>query len=394
MLSNERLIEDGARLRLAAAKLIETAPLHCVCQPCQLTMSKTLFHTVVHVLICVMCARADTSLPVITLQDGKGKSSLAPISISSHWDVLGPFQIGTRGKACRSLSLQGIEERANRVAEAAWGADPLEYLGGFRTLEVDPDVVYHSSIAPNGTVSWSRQRGDRLNAAVDASETTVSIEFPTIDWAFLQSIYGWAALQYQAWARGSVTVGANSAQTVVLYSDSLLEFWVDNESYYGGDFYAYRRAPVVLRLHPGVHRIDLRLVRDVRAMGGIGDPKVHFRIDVQRSKGGLAVIEDQLLVPDMVEMRLASHLASVPVRNEEQEWMDIWSIESLDVRIILVTGVQIGGSLIPLWRTHMISYSLQRCLSNLLRASQGLLHFVCRCRIRNLYSFRSRSVMQ
>lgn len=311
----------------------------------------------------------------------------APISISSHWDVLGPFQIGTRGIDCRYIHLHHAERRANRAVEASWGSDPLEYLGGFRTLELNRDAVYHSSLAPNGTVSWSRQQGHRLNAGVDGCETTLNIEFPHIDWAFLQSIYGWAALQYQAWARGSVSVGGNSAQTVVLYTDSLLEFWVDNKSYYGGDFYSYQRAPVVLHLHPGVHRIDLRIVRDNRAMGGIGDPKVHIRLDAQRSKVGLAVIEDQLLVPDMVGMKLASHLASVPVRNEEQEWIDVLSVESKDVRIILAIGQQIGGSLILAWRTHLIPYCLKMCLSDLPRASRDLLHFFCRFKIRRLHSF-------
>lgn len=266
-------------------------------------------------------------------------------------------------------------------------------MGGFRTLEFDQDAVYHSSLAPNGTVRWLRQRGDELNADVDACETTLSIEFPHIDWAFLQSIYGWAALQYQAWARGSVIVDGNSAQTVVLYTQSLLEFWVDNKSYYGGDFYSYRRAPVVLHLHPGVHRIDLRLVRDDRAMGGVGDPKVQIRLDVQRSEGGLAVAEDQLLVPDMVGTRLASQFASVPIRNEEVDWIDIWSIESMDVRMILVFGAQISNLLILSWRTHLIPHCLETCLSDLPRASRDLSHFFCRCRARRLYSSRLRSPM-
>lgn len=247
--------------------------------------------------------------------------------------------------------------------------------------------MYRSSLAPNGTVSWSRQQGHSWNAGVDGCEVTLSIEFPHIDWAFLQSVYGWAALQYQAWARGSVSIDGESAQTVVFYTDSLLEFWVDNKSYYGGDFYSYRRAPVVLHLHPGVHRIDLRLVRDDRAMGAIGDPKVHIRLDAQRSKGGLAVIGDQLLVPDMVGTRLASHFASVPVRNEEEEWIDILSIESMDVRIILAVGLQIRDSLILARRTHLKPFCLKICLSDLPRASRDLLCFFYRRKVRRLHSF-------
>ena len=230
-------------------------------------------------------------------------------------------------------SLQAAEDRTDRVAEATWGADPLEYLGGFRTLEYERDAAYYSSLSPNGTVGWSRQSVESLKSDLKGCEATLTIEFSHIGWTFLQSVYGWAALQCQAWARGFITIDGDESQSVMLFTDSLLEFWVDNKSYFGGDFYSYRRAPVVLHLDPGIHRIDLRLVRDDRAMGGVGAPKIQVRLDVQRSDGVLAVIEDQLLVPDMIGEKLASHLASIPVRNEGQEWIDIWSIESVDVRI-------------------------------------------------------------
>ena len=164
----------------------------------------------------------------------------------------------------------------------------------------------------------------------------MSINFPDIDWEFLRAIYGWAAVQYQTWARGQILIHANRPQTIVLNIDNALEFWIDNEHYFGGDVYAYRRAPLVLQLGPGPHKVEIRLVRDVRAMGGFGIPSAEIKLKAQVSDGGLAILEEKLLLPEIVNSRLASSLASVPLRNEAQEWIDVLSIDSSDVGILIV----------------------------------------------------------
>lgn len=155
-----------------------------------------------------------------------------------------------------------------------------------------------------------------------------------MDWSFLQSIYGWAALQFQAWARGTLTLNSRHRQSVLLYTDSVLEFWLDGESYFGGDLYSYGRAPLVLQLDPGHHCLDIRLLRDVRVMGGIGDPTVHARIEAQVVSGGLTVVEDKYIFPDIVDGKLPSNLASVPVTNQGSTWIHILTLESVDVRMI------------------------------------------------------------
>lgn len=163
-----------------------------------------------------------------------------------------------------------------------------------------------------------------------AVEAEISVGFPAVDWGSLQSIYGWAALQYQAWMRGEVTIRANEPQTITLYMDNVLEFSVDGSCYFGGDFYAYRRAPVLLRLNPGPHTLDVRVVRDVRAMGGIGAPLVSLTLRAEVSSGGLIVVEEKILLPEMIEGRLVSNVGSVPVRNGGEVWIDILGIESVD----------------------------------------------------------------
>ena len=225
----------------------------------------------------------------------------------------------------------------------------MEHLGGFRSLLYDSQVKYRSSLGSNGTVGWSIHEVPSIANSTDLTEASLTVGFPNIDWVFLQSIYGWASLQYQAWARGCIVIDAEISQSVVLFTDNILEYWIDGTPYFGGDFYSYHRAPLVLRLDPGVHRIDLRLLRDVRAMGGIGEPEVQVKLKAQLSSGGLGVIEEKLLLPDVVDGKLASHLASVPIRNEDQEWIDVLDIESLNV-CIFEKPRQTEG-LLMCWRT-------------------------------------------
>lgn len=157
------------------------------------------------------------------------------------------------------------------------------------------------------------------------------VNFPNIDWQLLQSVYGWAALQYQAWARGHLTIAASSTQSILLYTDNVLEFWVDDEQYFGGDYYAYRRAPLVLHLDPGSHNVDIRLIRDVRVMGGIGEPKTLIRLKAESSNGSLLPMGQKALIPDIANGVLASPFASVPVCNQGQN-----SIHILDIMTSLV----------------------------------------------------------
>ena len=164
----------------------------------------------------------------------------------------------------------------------------------------------------------------------DAAMADLAVGFPEVDWDSIRSIYGWAAIQYQAWARGSLIVDASSSETVVLYSDNVLEFWVDDQIHFGGDFYGYRIAPLVLHLEPGSHKVDVRLIRDVRAMGGVGEPSLCVRMEAQKANGGLVVVGD-LLLPDLVQGKLASHAGSVTIRSEVSEWIEVWDIQTVDV---------------------------------------------------------------
>ena len=131
-------------------------------------------------------------------------------------------------------------------------------------------------------------------------------------------------------------VEGSTPRSIIFYTESVLEFWIDNEPFFGGDLYAYRRAPLVLPLKPGNHRLDIRLVRDVRIMGVVGEPQILIKLEAQESALGLAIRYEKLLVPDVVAGKLASSFACIPVCNEGREWIEIWKIVSIDVRTHVV----------------------------------------------------------
>ncbi|KAF2031612.1 hypothetical protein EK21DRAFT_110739 [Setomelanomma holmii] len=249
-------------------------------------------------------------------------------SFNNTWQVLGPFQTGTR--------------------EATWGADPLEYLGGFTNLSYDPKATFRSSLPTNGTAKWNITEAVQVSASPTSANASLSVGYSNVDWNFLKDIYGWAAVQYQAWARGELVVSGNETQHVILHTDAILEYWVDDVHYFGGDYYSFRKAPLVLHLKPGPHKIDLRLVRDVRAFGGILEPTIDVVVDVQQANGALELAKPGILLSDVVDGKLASSNASVFLRNSGEHDVEIVAIEASNAthscaegnktRVLLVAG--------------------------------------------------------
>ncbi|KAL4959894.1 uncharacterized protein BDV14DRAFT_193424 [Aspergillus stella-maris] len=216
------------------------------------------------------------------------------ISLTEEWQVLGPFECGTR--------------------EAIWGADPLEFWGGFQNLSFDEDAGFPSPLANDGQVRWTRVRANATNQGPRQSRAELVVAFPQIDWAFLQSIYGWSALQYQGWVRGHIRLQDSDFQSVALFTDGVLEILVDGQRHFGCDFYGYRKAPLTLDLTPGDHVIDLRLIRDVRALGGLGIPTTEVVVEAELRHGVLTVDERSLLTPESADMDTPSNLAPYQTR--------------------------------------------------------------------------------
>lgn len=250
---------------------------------------------------------------------GSDAATIPNFAFGEEWQILGPFQIGTR--------------------EAVWGADPLELHGGFRALKYDEAATFKSSVGANGTVGWSSLKA-RLPSPGQTQEAhcELGVSFPQIDWRGLQDVYGWAALQWQGWARGEIDVRFPGGGTVGLFTSNILEVWVDGQHYFGGDLYGYERAGVTLHLAQGKHQIDVRLVRDLRVNGAVGEPKLDVKLRVV-AKGPLVVpvLPDNdrggtagLVISDIVggpTGQLASVYASATLRNDAQQDAFIYAVE-------------------------------------------------------------------
>ncbi|RMZ86986.1 hypothetical protein DV736_g5787, partial [Chaetothyriales sp. CBS 134916] len=205
------------------------------------------------------------------------------------WETIGPFRIGTR--------------------EAIWGADPLQAF-------VDPGRdTYFSPLTPNATVKWARQE---FNSSFDGQTATVHVRlsFDEVDWEFIHSIYGWAALQFQAWARSEIVYHGDRPVSILFSPTNVLEFTWNGQRVFGGDFFGFKRAPVVLKLLPGQNTVGLRLIREVRAHGGWGSPSADASIRlVLVPDQNVAIVPGSLIVPDIINGTVASELASLVVCN-------------------------------------------------------------------------------
>jgi pimeloyl-ACP methyl ester carboxylesterase len=201
-------------------------------------------------------------------------------------------------------------------------------VGGFRNLTYDPTATFRSSLPTNGTAKWNVTEAVKVSSSPTSANATLSVSYSNVDWEFLKLVYGWAAVQYQAWARGVLIVGGNETQHILLHTDAILEYWVDDQHYFGGDYYTFRKAPPVLHLQPGSHTIDVRLVRDVRAFGGILVPTIDVVLDVQQASGRLELAKSGILMSDVVNGRIASSIGSVSLVNSGEDDVEIVGIAS------------------------------------------------------------------
>ncbi|KAL5335239.1 hypothetical protein BJX70DRAFT_401747 [Aspergillus crustosus] len=226
--------------------------------------------------------------------------------------------------------------------EAIWGADPLEYWGGFKNLSFDPEATFSSALATNGSVGWSLAWANVTDGPGDQSRAELTVGFSEVDWKLLQSFYGWSALQYQAWCRGYLQVNSAKDQTVAVMTDGIMDIFIDGQRYFGGDFYSYRKAPLLLNLSPGEHIVDLRLIRDVRAMGGQDIPTISVVFEAEVRYELLTIDERNLLIPEVTGGTLGSTWASVNVQNNAAQWVEIVYLNSSDCDLRLEKSLHLA----------------------------------------------------
>lgn len=148
-----------------------------------------------------------------------------------------------------------------------------------------------------------------------------------VDWTFQRSIYGWAALQYQTWIRGLLLNHGPSTVRVSLYAINILELWVNEEHHFGGDFYGFERAPIILNLRPGYNTVNVRLIRDVRANGGQIPPLIEASLRASLLSERVSIAKDSILIPDIVNNVFVSAFGSITFSNYGGEWVVVHNVE-------------------------------------------------------------------
>lgn len=187
-------------------------------------------------------------------------------------------------------------------------------------------------MADGGQVYWSNTTGQASEHNL-TEYLELEIAFRNVDWDFLRTVYGWSAMQYQAWARGSFYVPSHEFQSFRKYTlntNHVVEVWIDEDYYFAGDFYGFRRAPLMLTLAPGEHTIEIRVIHEVRSMGGIGSPSTKISLDLNPMEEVFTDM-NKSLVPDIVNGNLAGPYASIAVRNTGDEIQEVISIEGIKV---------------------------------------------------------------
>jgi hypothetical protein len=192
------------------------------------------------------------------------------LSIVANWEVLGPFQIGTR--------------------EHQWGADPLEAYGGFRNIPYDASISFPSSL--NGTVRFNTIPASDADKKNGIQSRKISVIFPYVDWNGLQRSFGWSGLQFQAWIRGSLHVTTEARYR--LWIGNAVEFYLNGICYDTGNLYdvdvlQFARGGVFINLSPGEHTLEIRVVNDIRAFGGQVPPKVDVQVALRKVAEDLVV---------------------------------------------------------------------------------------------------------
>lgn len=216
----------------------------------------------------------------------------------------------------------------------------MERIGGFQTLNYEEYARFDSPLGINGSVHWKKVPANLESTPPQKAIATLSVTFQSHEAEFPTAVYGWAALQYQAWARGWLINHASSAQIVEIFTDGVWEYMVDGDRVFGGDLYGFRRAPLILTLKPGANKIDLRIYRDVRAFGGAAEQPMLVHLEARKLDAG-PVVEDPLLVSDKVNDRVPSPYASITVRNADSNNIQVESVEPVQVSHIISPSCQV-----------------------------------------------------
>ncbi|KAL1669386.1 hypothetical protein GGF50DRAFT_123232 [Schizophyllum commune] len=226
-------------------------------------------------------------------------------TLSSTWDVLGPFPIHAREQHLLSPSF------------------PLDLRNG---PYVDTDTTYPSSYADNGTVSWSM--------TTLSEDGSLKVSFPSIRWRALRATEGWAALQHHALLHGNLTVPEDATHHRLLvnlvqgsYFTILPRGKLGLEpQWYAGNIYDLSASqPQSVPIEPGEYDIWVAGNYEIRLFGDPGDgiPVQSLRLTVELesiAESSVQAVPTHHVYPDFLDGLAFGEAIGLGVRGVAGWW--------------------------------------------------------------------------
>jgi predicted esterase len=124
----------------------------------------------------------------------------------------------------------------------------------------------------------------------------------------------------------------SSSIRAAIFPVQILELWVNGIHFFGGDFYGFKRAPILVHLLPGKNSIDVRLIRDVRANGGQKPPIIEASLQIVLVEQQVGIVDNSIIPPDVVDGKFVSSPASLTLTNFDDR--------DISVKLIKIEGEQ------------------------------------------------------
>ncbi|KAL1709962.1 hypothetical protein EV121DRAFT_275862 [Schizophyllum commune] len=235
-------------------------------------------------------------------------------TLSSTWDVLGPFPIHAREQHLLSPSF------------------PLDLRNG---PYVDTDTTYPSSYADDGTVSWS--------TTTLSEDGSLKVSFPSIRWKALRATEGWAALQHHALLHGTLTIPEDATHhrlLVNLVQGSYFTILPRGKSglepqWYAGNIYDLAASqPQSVPIEPGEYDIWVAGDYEIRLFGDPGDgiPIQSLRLTVELesiAEPSVQAVPTHHVYPDFLDGLAFGEAIGLGVRSVAG-WWSIADVELQD----------------------------------------------------------------
>ncbi|KAF7311632.1 hypothetical protein MKEN_01066400 [Mycena kentingensis (nom. inval.)] len=272
------------------------------------------------------------------------------LSLSTSWDVLGPFPIHAREQQYLSPSFPiNISE-------------PLDF-----------EKSYPSAYADNGTVTWSK--------AEATEQGDLRVSFPNVRWDNIRATEGWAALQHHAVLHTTLTVippdnanGHIPRLLVELMQGSYIAI-MDEEcsktpQWHAGNIYALERSPLraidlptVPRTNgPTSYRVFVAGDYEIRLFGdAIGRPpaqEIKLSMSIESPSFDAALVPSQDVLCDFLQGLPFGNALGVALRSLGG-WWTVKSVSAKDFALELPTPVVIAPTqtrIVPLRILQTVAY--------------------------------------